>query len=119
MIYHGTYNREIIVVHPEDNENNYQLVEMGKEADQSVFSVEMWDGDEGWSWEFILGNNSDYERVKYCIFEAIFEADTMKELAGMLDDIFNDGFSDILLHDMDCEECGNKDTCEEYLSHMN
>ena len=109
MIYHGTITTESIVVHPYDNGHIYQAVELTKHADVNEFSVRLDDGDDTWTWSFSLTNNSDYERVKFNIMDAIFEVEDMAELAEVLDEIFTDGFADILVEDDDCD--GDCDNC--------
>lgn len=112
MIYHGTANIENIIVHPYDNIRNFQVVSLTKYPDAPFFSVEVDDGEDVWMWEFEQNNNSDYERVKINIFDAIYDTDSMVELAERLDDIFTDGFADILVEDDcdgDCEHCPHRD----------
>ena len=105
MIYNGTINIERIVVHPMNDTNNHQIVELTKYSDEPTFSVDLYDGEYNWYWEFDLTNPSDYERVKYCILDAVFVCDIMRELAESLDDIFTDEFADILIEEDECAEC--------------
>jgi hypothetical protein len=107
MVYCKTANAERIAVHPMNNLKNTQWVEIVRHGEEPVFSVLIDDGTEEWFWEFSMTCPSDYERVKLNIFDAIFECDTMTELARMLDEIFNDGFQDILIGDEyeDCTGC--------------
>lgn len=110
MIYCQTINKEYIAVHPLDDINNTQYIELVKHGDAPIFSVWLDDGEFEWSWEFEMFNPSDYERVKYNIFEIMFECDTMLELAEALDDLFNDEFEDILIVDK-CDGC---EGCNKY-----
>ena len=110
MIYCQTINEEHIAVHPMDNMKNTQFIYLTKCGNEPMFLVSMNDceGDE-WYWEFDMTCPSDYERVKLNIFNAIFECDTMVELAYTLDEIFKDGFEDILIQEeceCDCPYCG-------------
>lgn len=103
MIYCRTIEVERIAVHPMDNMQNTQFVELTKYGDEPVFSVWVYDGEEEWDWEFDMTCPSDYERVKLNIFDAIFECDTMFELARVLDEVFKDGFEGVLIEDeCDC-----------------
>ena len=112
MIYCKTVEVERIAVHPMDNMKNTQFVELVKHGDETVFSVWVDDGKEEWFWEFNMSCPSDYERVKLNVFDAIFECDTMFELAYTLDEIFKDGFQGVLIED-ECESCtGCKYCCE-------
>ena len=104
MIYCRTINVERIAVHPMDDMENTQFVELTKYGDEPIFSVWVDDGKEEWYWEFDMSYPSDYETVKLNILEAVFECDTMFELVEMLDAIFNDGFETILIKD-GCEGC--------------
>lgn len=113
MIYCQTINKEYIAVHPLNNANNTQYVELVKYGDVPMFAVWMYDGEDEWFWEFEMFTPSDYERVKMNIFDAIFGCDTMSELAEALDDIFINRFEDILVSDecSDCDGCGG---CHKY-----
>ena len=111
MVYCKTVNVERIAVHPMNNLRNTQFVEITKYGDELVFSVDMYDGENEWYWEFDMSNPSDYERVKHNIFDAVFECDTMPELAEVLDEIFNDGFEPILIKD-EYDGCIGCDGCK-------
>ena len=87
MIYRGTINVEQIVVSPMDNINNHQVIELTKYSDEPMFSVNLYDGENDWYWEFAIISPSDYERVKFDIFDTMFDCDTMVELAVELDEI--------------------------------
>lgn len=113
MIYCQTINKECIAIHPLDDINNTQYVELVKYGNEPMFSVSVDDGEEEWIWEFEMLNPSDYERVKMNIFDAIFECDTMLELAEALDDIFEDGFANILVVN-ECDCCDGCDGCMKY-----
>lgn len=97
MIYCQTTNEERIAVHPMDNMKDTKFISLTKYGDDLMFLVSMYDGEDEWYWEFDMSCPSDYERVKLNIFDAIFECDTMVELAYTLDEIFKDGFANILV----------------------
>ena len=111
MIYCQTTNKECIAVHPLDDINNTQWVELIKYGDISMFAVYVDDGEDEWFWEFDTANPSDYERVKMNTFDAIFGCDTMQELAEALDDIYSEIFGDILIVD----ECDGCEGCCKYM----
>lgn len=114
MIYCQTNNVERIAVHPLNDIDNTQYVELIKYGNIPMFAVYVDDGEDEWVWEFELVNPSDYERVKMNIFDAIFVCDTMTELASALDAVFDNRFADILLID-ECECCeGCKEDCCKY-----
>ena len=104
MIYCQTINVERIAVHPMDDMKNTQFVELIKYGDIPMFAVCVDDGEDEWFWEFEMTEPSDYERVKMNTFDAIFECDTMLELAEALDSIYKDGFASILVVD-ECDGC--------------
>ena len=110
MIYCQTINVERIAVHPLNDINNTQYVEIMKYGNAPLFAVWMNDGEDDWFWEFEMFNPSDYERVKMNVFDAIFGCDTMPELAEALNAIFENNFADILVED----ECDGCDDCENY-----
>lgn len=101
MIYCQTINKESIAVHPLDDTNKVQFVELIKYGKVPMFAVYMDYDESEWFWEFKLLNPSDYERVKINIFDAILECDTMPELAETLDTVFEDSFEDILITEDD------------------
>lgn len=107
MIYCQTINVERIAVHPLDDINNTQYVELMKYGNAPLFAVWMNDGEDDWLWEFEMFNPSDYERVKMNIFDAIFGCDTMFELADALNAIFENNFENILV-------VGECDDCDDY-----
>lgn len=108
MIYNQTINRECIVFHPLNDEENIWCVEMTRYGDIPMFSVYMDDGTEEWNWEFEMFTPSDYDRVKLCIFNAVEKCETMLELACVLDSFFRDDFADILIEEGD-DECNGCD----------
>ena len=104
MVYTGTGMAEFINVN--DNGNHYSI-EMAKMPNDNTFAV-ICDYDENWGYEFYMENNSDYEKVKFNIMEAIFECESMDELIKELSEVFEDGFADILV-ESNCS-CGSN--CE-------
>ena len=113
MIYCQTINKECIAIHPFNDTNETQFVELVKYGDATMFAVWMNDGEVDWIWEFEMSTPSDYERVKMNIFDAIFECESMNELAWELNDIFEDEFSDILVVD-ECDGCEGCEGCSKY-----
>ena len=107
MIYTGTGIAEFIQVNDDGEIFGIELVKMPDEPTFIVCS----DYDDDWSYEFTLENNSDYERVKFNIMDAIFECNTMDELIGYLSNVFEDGFADILVYNDDCDCDGNCENC--------
>ena len=107
MIYCKTINVERIAVHPMDDVNNTQFIELTKYGDEPVFSVDVCDGEFQYFWEFDMSEPSDYERVKLCIFDMICNCNTMEELVYTLDVIFRDWFEEILIEDRYecCADC--------------
>ena len=107
MVYYGTENTEYIIFHSEGNPEDVHSIAMTKSADTPTFSVKCCCNDM-WEHEFYMDNNSDYERVKMSIMDVAFEAETMNELMDMLNEVFEDGFRELLVE----HECnGNCDNC--------
>ncbi len=107
MVYNGTGLAEFIMIRPMDEMDKVYQIELAKMPGEPTFVV-VCDYDEDWGYEFYLENNSDYERIKFNIMNAIFECDNMEELLGVLSEIFEDGFEDILVDDCDCDgSCEN------------
>jgi hypothetical protein len=114
MVYHGTSTSETILFHPIGRPRQFYFLELTKAAAKPTFFVTSCCGNE-WYYEFYMENNSDYERVKLAIMDAIFECEDMEELLDHLSEIFEDGFDDILVEDdneYDCECDFNCDNCE-------
>ena len=110
MVYYGTLVSEKILFHYAGDFEDMHYIEMGKSIDEPVFYVSCC-CDPHWFYEFKMESNSDYERVKYCIMETIFECDEMDELLDVLGDRLNDGFYCLLNeHECDgcCEHCNEK-----------
>ena len=99
MLYCQTIVSEKIAVHPMDDVNNTQYVELIKCGNEPLFIVCVYDGEDEWFWEFDMTCPSDYERVKLNIFDMIDGCDTMHELVHVLDEIFHEGFSSIMIDD--------------------
>ena len=108
MIYWKTNKVEQIAVHPLDDINSTQFIELVQYGETTIFSVWMDDGENEWFWEFDMDCPSDYERVKIRIFDVIAACETMTELAVSLDAVFEDDFGNILIID----ECDCCDGCE-------
>ena len=115
MQYCGTNNTEMIWFNAMDGCCDNHYIELIKLADEPVLCVRFC-CDPEWYYEFVLEDNTVYERIKYNIMEAIFNYETIPELLDYLDDVFVDGFSDVLLTDDDDDDdygccgmcrCGN------------
>ena len=124
MIYRGTNFTERIQISPMDRMNTTQWIEMRKFATSHKFEVFLCDdyGDHKyvWSWWFNLDKPMTYEQIKFNITENMFECDTIAELAEVLDEVFTDGFADVLISE-DEEECDCECQCrncgDEVLKH--
>ena len=112
MVYYGTDNVEIIQVRPMDDLDGIHFISLGKRANEPTFYVTCC-CDENWGYEFYLENNSDYERVKFNIMEAIFECNTVEELMTALTDVFEDGFSDLMVENNGCDCESSNHVCGE------
>ena len=118
MVYYGTENTELLVFHSAGNPDDMHFIGMIKHADDMAFSVRSCCNSD-WYYEFGMENSADYERVKFNIMEAIFGCDDVEELLDTLSEIFEDGFSDILIKDgcscggnCDCDgNCGDECKC--------
>ena len=108
MTYCGTAVNEVIYVHPNNNIDEHGTVIMRKDAHESVFNVLVVGNEHAEEWTFAYECNTDYERVKLCIFDMIAEVDTMDELQECLSVVFAECF-DYMLVDAGC--CGNCESC--------
>lgn len=111
MIYNGTYTSEAIEFRTIGLPDDFHWIEMTKSADEPTFFVTCC-CDPDWHYKFLMENNSDYERVKMAIMNAIFDCENPDELLDELSEIFEDGFTDILIEDDDCD--GDCDNCCKY-----
>ena len=110
MVYYGTLVDEKIAFHYVGDFENMHYINMAKSIDEPVFYVSCC-CDLDWIYEFKMKNNSDYERVKYCIMETIFECEDMDELLDVLGERLSDGFHCLLIDnecDGICEDCYQK-----------
>jgi hypothetical protein len=105
MVYHGTVVSERIGFYPAGDPANLHYIEITKAPNEPLFWVSSC-CDEDWFYTFAFESNSDYERIKYNIMEAVFKCESMNELLVCLSEIFEDGFSDILIHNECCEDKG-------------
>lgn len=114
MIYRGTNFTERIQMSPMDRMNTTQWIEMRQFSTSHELEVFLCD-DYGnhrnvWSWWFKLDKPMTYEQIKFNITENMFECDTIAELAEVLDEVFTDGFTDVLISE-DEEECNCECQC--------
>lgn len=111
MIFCGIYAEENIVVHPSNNPGESHFITIAMAKDDPHFTVTCC-CDEDWEWKFWYTSKSDYERVKYCIMDAVASCDTMEELMDVLADDFEEYFDDMFVEedefecDGDCANCG-------------
>lgn len=113
MVYRGSSFVEMIAMHPDGMPEETHFIEMHK-AD-GMFQV-TYCCDPDWCYRFAMNTQSDYERVKFNIMEAIFECDCEEELLDNLSTIFEDGFADILIEDCDEEANDNVVTENKYIN---
>lgn len=97
MVYRGSEFVEMIVFNPAGESENTHYFEMHK--GDGMFTVS-YCCDPEWNYAFYM-DNADYERVKFNIMEQIFACDSIDELLDNLDEVFTDGFADILIEDDD------------------
>ena len=98
MTYCGTSVTETIMIHENGDPTACHYIEMSKSAVRPTFFVSCCCYDD-WGYEFSMKNPSDYDRVKFNIMQSICESKDMDELLEMLSEIFEDGFSDILIQE--------------------
>ena len=110
MVFRETNQIESIAVSPMDGLNETHYINLIKSGSEPTFYVTCC-CDEDWGYEFYLENNSDYERVKFNIMNAVFECETMDDLLNMLSDTFEDGFADIMVEE--CDHCNCDCDCNE------
>ena len=104
MVYYGTQHSERIGFHAIADHENVHFIELTKSADEPTFIVTCC-CKPGWYYEFMMENNSDYERIKLMVMDTMFNADDIDEMIDELSEIFEDGFSEILVdHSCNCED---------------
>ena len=113
MVYYGTHNTEGIVVHTVGDVDDVHVILLTKECDEAAFTVSACCYDD-WEWKFILTSPAHYEMVKHVIMDAAFECEDMDELINLLDEIFENEFSEIVLWEDEydeccCENCNHRD----------
>lgn len=87
MVYDGTNNSELIVFHTVEDSDYKHFIELYKYMNSQVLSVGCC-CDRDWGYKFFMTSNSDYERIKFNIMEAVFECEDVDELLDTLDEIF-------------------------------
>ena len=96
MVYCGTSYEENIFIHHDGEPTDIHYITMSKSPFESKFVVTCCCY-EDWIYEFSMKTPSDYDRVKFNIMETMFECDSVDMLIAELSEIFEDGFSDILI----------------------
>jgi hypothetical protein len=109
MVYYGTETTEYIVIHEAGEHDKKHYIGMTKHADMSMFTVRCDCSD--WRYDFMMENNSDYDRIKFNIMEAIFECEDVDALLVVLSEVFEDGFGDILIEENECNCDGSCENC--------
>ena len=104
MVFCGNGSMERLFMHPMDDLNSQHYIDLTMSKDEATFMVSCCCDDE-WFYEFAY-NKSDYERIKFNIMNAIYECDVMEELIDVLDDIFIDGFEELIV------DCSADDYCD-------
>lgn len=110
MVYCGSGYTENIIVHEEDArgviENEVHSISLTTAVHEPKFYVTCCCSEE-WVWEFYYTSKTDYERVKMCIIDMLYECNNMYELMSLLDEVFLEVFEDMLVEDEEVECCGN------------
>ena len=94
MVYRKTVFAEQIKYCPAGENDNTHYVQIEK---RDRFFVVGFCCDTEREYRFRLESESDYERVKFNIMEAIFKCDDPEELMDYLENVFDDGFASILI----------------------
>ena len=111
MILCGFGNLERIMVHEVDDLESQHYIDLVMSKDEATFAVTCCCYDE-WFYEFAY-SKTDYEKIKFNIVDAIFACDDMDELIEALDEIFQEGFEDIIVDSSEyCECCGDCGRCD-------
>lgn len=100
MIYKGTSYTERIEMRPIDSQTN-KWIELRRSPCKQELEVFLCD-DHGntrdvWSWSFNLPDQMTYEQIKFNVMENMFGCENVEELAEVLDEVFVDGFTTVLL----------------------
>jgi hypothetical protein len=114
MVFCGNGSLERLFVHEIDDLESRHYIDIAMSKDDAIFSVTCC-CDEEWMWEFWY-SKTNYEVVKYLIMDSIAVCETMEELIGTLDELFEEDCADIVCYeaelqedvfecDGDCENC--------------
>ena len=98
MRYCGTTAIEIIEMNPMDDLETVHWIALEKNSANLTLYVHTCCDDE-WGYVFAVEDNSDYDRIKYNIMNMMFEYETMDELLEALSNLFENGFSEMLVKD--------------------
>lgn len=103
MIYYGNNCTENIIMCNND-EDDMHCISLTMGVDEPAFCVTCCCNPE-WIWKFYYTSRSDYEKVKLCIIDALYECNSMYELMDLLDEVFLEIFDDMLVIEEECECC--------------
>ena len=95
MVFRGSSNTETIFFHTAGDCDDVHWIDMTIYPGSSSFEVVCCCG-EGWKYEFEY-TKSDYDRIKFLVMETIFTCETVEEVVETLTEVFDDGFSDIVI----------------------
>jgi hypothetical protein len=109
MVYCGSSYTENIIVHEENLqgviEDVAHCISLTTAAHEPKFCVTCCCNEE-WMWEFYYTSKTDYERVKMCVMDMLYECNDMYQLMDLLDEVFLEVFEDMLVEE-EIECCGN------------
>ena len=112
MIYYGTDKIEVVYFYLND-ESQRHFITMEQDSDENIFYVRTCCNVD-WEWKFEY-TTSNYEMIKHAILDAIFDSEDMHDLLYILDEIFEEGFNEIVIFDecdCDCENGCNHCGCK-------
>jgi hypothetical protein len=116
VVYCSTYVTEGILFHNSDDANDFDIIALTKDVNGETFTVDV-DFDENWEWKFVF-SPANYEMIKHMIMSAASTCDNEDELLMELENLFEDMFKDIVVWNVDYEECTNEEcNCENGCKH--
>ena len=116
MVYYGTCNTEVIVIHTVGDVDDMHVIALTKECDEAAFTVSVCCYDD-WRWKFSLASPAHYEMVKHMIMDAVWDCEDMDELLDELDITFEEMFSEIVIDENGCDgHCCENCNCRDCLN---
>lgn len=129
----NVYKSETLLIKIGEKANDYAQVKIVMHSDEPVFTITIdaphFTADDFTYWNFYSDGYTMYFDIRNLITNLISESAGLSDFIYTLNEYFVDGYYGNLiessfssyeeLHDNNCKECDENNTCEEYLKHKN